>query len=152
MSYFHRNTVISTTLLLFLFLSSCSKPLSPWKIDKVETNNPQYNSTRLVYSDKNARFELYVTANETVGYFSVTSLPIPSLADDPSKSKITLIIEPEEEHVITHRITGGQKIIFPEITLIKILNAMKKQQIVTIKTGRYLLEIPPPPEPKSLLP
>lgn len=136
----------SLILLLLIPLSSCSQTSSPWKVDKIQTNNPHYNSTRLVYSDKNARLELYRTANETVAYFSVTSLPVPPLPSDESKSRITLTIEKEEEKVIVHRISGGQKMILPETTLLKILDAMKKQQNVTLKTGRYSLEVTPPPK------
>ncbi|MEM1283252.1 MAG: hypothetical protein AAGG81_06835 [Chlamydiota bacterium] len=135
---------------LLLLLVSCSKPLSPWKVNKIETSNPSYNSSRYIFTDGNTRFELYKTAYETVGYFSVTSLPIPSLLENSSISQIRLTIDDDRETVIAHRITGGQKLILPENTLQKILEALKEKKSVTLETGRYSLTLTSPPEELSL--
>jgi hypothetical protein len=143
-----RGYILRYTLICFSFfiLSACSQTLSTWKVDSINTNNPQYNSTRLVYTDKNARLEFYRTFYKTIGYLSVTSLPIPHSPDNPTTSTLSLKIDNEEEKILTHRIEGGQKLVIPETTLYKIINAMKKQSTITLKAGRYKLVIPPAPE------
>lgn len=144
--FFLRKMICGSLLLL---LASCTKPVSPWKVDKVETSNPSYNSSRYIFTDGNVRFELYKTAYETVGYFSVTSLPIPPLHENSSMSQITLTIEDDTETVMAHRIAGGQKLILPENTLQKILRALQQKQSVTLKTGRYSLTVTSFPEELS---
>lgn len=140
-----RKKVGGSNTFILPFLFTCSPLMASWKIDKIKTGSSQYNSTRFLYTEKAARLELYKTASEWVGCFSVTSLPISGLAEDPSKSRITLIVDSQEKEILAHRVAGGQKLVLPEDAIRAIFDAMKMDSSITLKTGRYMLVIPPHP-------
>lgn len=139
---FFCKVVSGSKMLGWLFLLfPCAHSAAAWRVDKARAADPRSDSTRFLYEEKSARLEVYQTRAGSAGYFSVTSLPIPSLAEDPSKSWILLAIDGEEEKILVHRVAGGQKLVLPEKTLEKILHAIKKRLRVTLKTGRYALVV-----------
>jgi|694.fasta_scaffold01000_17 hypothetical protein len=130
---------------LFFFFVSC-QTYPHWELRKTSTDRPYYNSSRIYFSDENARgleLELDYGVLGLQMYVNVFSLEVPSLPDDPTLANVNVEIDGEQRVFIAHLFLGGQRLLLPDEARDLILETLLSGAPVTLSTGRYRSIIPP---------
>lgn len=135
------------SMALFFFFIACSSDCSLWQHDIVRTKCSKYDSDRIILRPNNIfrglELELARTCSGDRMYVNVFSLSLPRDPDHPSKTKITIITEDEEYHVLADRLEGGQRLLLPGTTADFIIQKLLEDQAICISIGRYRSEIYP---------
>ncbi|MCB1112267.1 MAG: hypothetical protein H7A37_00295 [Chlamydiales bacterium] len=133
-------------LLLSLFLCSCvPQPSRCWQHYCDDACEPQYRTVKtwLPAVDRFQSLELEVLTNNegTYVFINTFSLPIPSAPGHPSKAFVTITIDDSEQQFLADRLEGGQRLRLPEDAAQLLIGALKSQQCIQVRTGRYSADV-----------
>ncbi len=130
-------------LLLFLLLS-CQRT-SSWKLEKTDSAETKFQSTRLCSKTKNVfhglAFELLQLHGKLHGYINVFSQSLPSAKG--GETKVTLSIGGETHQDTAHLLKGGQRLLLKEETVKLIVSSLSQGKSVLISLEGYEEEINP---------
>ncbi len=133
-------------VLLSLHLTSC-RSNSHWALNRVESGNPQFDSTKLTFYSTDPingiDLELLNTHQQLYVYLNVHSVPIPPLKTDPKHALVHITIGKEKHRVEALRREGGQRLLLPEDAVQLILDALKKEQSLDLAISGYRVSIDP---------
>lgn len=129
--------------LLIFFLASCQSA-SSWKLEKTDSAETKYQSTRLCSKTKNAfrglALELLQLHGRLHGYINVFTQ---SLRSEKGEAKVTLSIGGETYQDTAHLLKGGQRLLLKEEMVKLIVSSLSQGKVVLISLDGYEEEIQP---------
>jgi hypothetical protein len=141
---------IIIVLLSLFYLSACSPPYQrKWELQENMTLTSKFNSGRLILppdSDcSNLELDITRSYSGTRFYVNLLSLQAPPLREDPSRTRLEIRFEDDEEPWIVYPFLfrGGQRLLFPAEVSETLIDALFQGRAFTISIGRSsLLAIP----------
>lgn len=132
------------SLCIFFLLTSCSHS-DPWAFNRIDSGDPQFNSSKLTFYSKDPingiDLEFVQTCDHLRTYLNVHSFPVPALKDDPKASKVHLLIGTDNFHFLASRHQGGQRLLLPPEMAERIIAGLREHQPIHIKVPGYSVAI-----------
>lgn len=130
--------------LLSSLLASC-RSSSPWNLDRVESGNAAFNSTKLIFPASDAIYgidiEFLHTSKDLYVYLNVHSTPVPPLKDDPKHAHVVLTVGSEKHHFVALRREGGQRLLLSKETVNLLIESLQKDLPIEIRVSGYSTQL-----------
>jgi hypothetical protein len=141
---------IIIALLSLFYLSACSPTYQrKWELQENITLTSKFNSGRLILppdtDSSNLELDITRSYSGTRFYVNLLSLQAPPLKEDPSRTRLEIKFEADEEPWIVYPFLfrGGQRLLFPAEVAEALIDALFQGRTFTITIGRStLLAIP----------
>ncbi len=132
------------TLFILSLLASCSHS-DPWAFNRIDSGDPQFNSTKLTYYSQDPingiDLEFTHTCDAIRTYLNVHSLPIPPSKEDPKATKGHLTIGSDSFSFLAYRHEGGQRLLLPPEIAERIIAGLRECKSIQIKVPGYSVAI-----------
>lgn len=135
------------SLLLFLFLTSCSSPKAKWEASETGTKHTPYKAFRITQKPDNVfrgmELEFVCTSSGLRSYLNIFSLKFPNNSIECKKTKISIHSNDQTIEFLANRLEGDQRLLIPFEAQSFLIHQLSKSNSVKIMVGRFEVEISP---------
>lgn len=126
---------------LFLFLTSCMAPNSPWEYGWMDSSCQSFRSQRLLLPADNLfrgmSLELTQTQSGLNAYLNIYSLSFPKNPANPSYIQVNMTVEKESWVFLAIRLEGGQRALLPQEACNLLIDQLLQGKEVFLSVEKY---------------
>lgn len=126
----------------FLFLLSACTSTQHWKVSQHKTTPSVYWCFKPENAFNGVSVEIIEKQCDQVAYLGVLSREIPPYDADPTKAKVTLIIDTQNLSFLAHRMQGGQRLLLPLEATKQLISALAAKKKVVVALQGFVSELP----------